>query len=189
MNRCDYLKPLHYQRKTNTLLSMIVDNNRFLWILALCFFVTACSSTDPSRQDSSVVDQPGAVNASTKVLVFSKTTGFRHNSIESGIAAINNLGTTNGFAVDATEDGSEFTSANLAQYDAVIFLNTNGIDVLNADQKLAFENYIQQGGGYVGIHSAAATEYEWPWYGELVGAYFDDHPEPQTAEVLVTIKD
>lgn len=118
------------------------------------------------------------------VLVFSKTAGFRHASIPDGIAAIEALGAEHGFGVDATEDASQFTVENLANYDAVIWLSTTG-DVLDAEQEAAFESYIQSGGGYVGIHAASDTEYDWAWYGELVGAYFASHPSPQTATVDV----
>src|SRR5882762_8134491 len=110
-----------------------------------------------------------------RVLVFSKTTGFRHNSIPNGIAAIQKLGQENGFAVDATEDAAAFTWKNLARYSAVVFLSTTG-DVLNPAQQDVFERYIQAGGGYVGVHSATDTEYDWPWYGRLAGAYFNGHP-------------
>ena len=120
-----------------------------------------------------------------KVLVFSKTSGFRHDSIDEGIAAIQQLGTQNGFTVDATEDATQFNTTNLAQYDAVVFLSTTG-DVLNIEQQDAFERYIGGGGGYVGIHSAADTEYDWAWYGEMLGgAYFQSHPANQTATVNV----
>ena len=71
-----------------------------------------------------------------------------------------------------------------AGYDAVVFLSTTG-DVLTPEQQAAFEGYIRNGGGYVGIHSAADTEYDWAWYGGLVGAYFLSHPEPQDATLLV----
>nr|WP_239160435.1 ThuA domain-containing protein [Virgisporangium ochraceum] len=118
------------------------------------------------------------------VLVFSKTAGFRHDSIPAGIAAIQDLGATNGFSVSTTEDSAAFNDENLAQYDAVIWLSTTG-DVLDLTQQAAFERYIQAGGGYVGIHSASDTEYQWPWYGELVGAYFTSHPANQTATVKV----
>lgn len=118
------------------------------------------------------------------VLVFSKTAGFRHDSIADGIAAIQALGRENGFAVDATEDAGRFTDADLASYQAVIFLNTTG-DVLAAEQERAFERYIRGGGGFVGIHAAADTEYGWAWYGDLVGAYFDSHPAIQEAEIHV----
>ena len=114
------------------------------------------------------------------VLVFTKTAGFRHDSIADGIADLRK----NGFAVEATEDAGRFTDEGLAPYRAVIFLNTTG-DVLAADQERAFERYIRGGGGFVGIHSAADTEYGWAWYGDLVGAYFDSHPAIQQAQVQV----
>lgn len=122
-----------------------------------------------------------------KVLVFSKTAGFRHSSIDEGIAAIQQLATDNGFIVDATEDATQFTTENLAQYAAVIFLSTTG-DVLNASQQAAFEQYIQAGGGFIGIHAASDTEYDWPWYGGLVGAYFDNHP-PGTTQATIEVAD
>ena len=111
----------------------------------------------------------------SRVLVFSKTAGFRHSSIGVGIAAVRKIGQENGFSVDATEDAGAFTSKNLARYRAVVFLNTTG-DVLDAAQQDDFERYIQAGGGYVGIHSATDTEYDWPWYGRLAGAWFNGHP-------------
>ena len=122
--------------------------------------------------------------AAFDVLVFSRTTGFRHDSIDEGVAAIQQLGAANDFTVTATEDPATFTAANLAPYEAVIFLSTTG-DVLNAPQQTAFEQYIAAGHGFVGIHSAADTEYDWLWYGGLVGAYFDSHPAIQSATVKV----
>src|SRR5918993_525589 len=119
-----------------------------------------------------------------KILLFSKTAGFRHGSIPAGIQAIQQLGVTEGFAVDTTEDGASFTDANLEQYDAVVFLSTTG-DVLTTEQQAAFERYIQAGGGYAGVHAASDTEYDWPWYGQLVGAYFQGHPADQNADVKV----
>ena len=110
-----------------------------------------------------------------RVLVFSKTAGYRHASIPNGIAAIKKLGQENGFAVDATEDPAAFTEKNLRRYATVVFLSTTG-DVLDAAQQDDFERYLQAGGGYVGIHSATDTEYDWPWYGRLAGAYFTSHP-------------
>ncbi len=109
-------------------------------------------------------------------LIFSKTAAFRHvECIPSGTVAIAQMAQRNGFTVDATEDAGAFNDANLADYDVVIFLCTTG-DVLNGAQQTAFEHYIQGGGGYAGIHSASDTEYDWSWYGGLVGAYFRDHP-------------
>ncbi|HCT76324.1 MAG TPA: hypothetical protein DGG94_15470, partial [Micromonosporaceae bacterium] len=120
----------------------------------------------------------------TKVLVFSKTAGFRHSSIPNGIAAIQQLGAANGFSVTATEDANQFTTSNLAQYQAVVWLSTTG-DVLNATQQTAFQSYIGAGGGFVGVHAAADTEYDWAWYGGLVGAYFSSHPATQQASIRV----
>ncbi|MEU5670177.1 ThuA domain-containing protein, partial [Micromonospora sp. NPDC047753] len=127
---------------------------------------------------------PASAAPLTKVLVFSKTAGFRHSSIPNGIAAIQQLGSANGFTVTSTEDAAQFTTSNLAQYQAVVFMSTTG-DVLNASQQTAFESYIAAGGGYVGVHAAADTEYSWPWYGQLVGAYFDSHPAIQNATVRI----
>ncbi len=117
-------------------------------------------------------------------LVFSKTTGFRHDSIPQGIAAIKALGADHGFAVDSTEDAVRFTDVELARYKVVVFLSTTG-DILDDGQKAAFERYIRAGGGFVGIHSASDTEYQWAWYGRLVGAYFASHPEIQRATVRI----
>ncbi|MBP6826333.1 MAG: ThuA domain-containing protein [Saprospiraceae bacterium] len=110
-----------------------------------------------------------------RVLVFSKTAGFRHTSIEPGRTAIVQLGREKGFSTDTTEDASVFNEENLKRYTCVIWLSTTG-NVLDAQQQNAFERYIQAGGGYVGIHAASDTEYDWPWYGKLVGGWFDNHP-------------
>ena len=111
-----------------------------------------------------------------RVLVFHETAGFTHGSqITAGIQMIQELGVSNGFDVDVAPDSSAFTAASLAQYGAVVFLNTTG-DVLDATEQAAFEQYVQAGGGFVGIHSAADTEYAWPFYGQLMGAWFLQHP-------------
>ncbi len=118
------------------------------------------------------------------VLVFSKTAGFRHGSIPVARTAIEQLGAANGFSVTLTEDASDFNDSFLAQYEAVVWLSTTG-NVLDEAQQSAFERYIQAGGGYVGVHAASDTEYDWPWYGGLVGAYFNGHPAQQTATIKV----
>jgi type 1 glutamine amidotransferase len=120
-----------------------------------------------------------------RALIFSKTAAFRHTEcIPQGTARIAQMSVRYGFDVDATENAALFTDENLAKYDVVIFLCTTG-DVLNATQQAAFERYIQAGGGYAGIHSASDTEYDWPWYGGLVGAYFRNHPQIQVATMNV----
>jgi type 1 glutamine amidotransferase len=123
-----------------------------------------------------------AQQARYSVLVFSRTTGFRHDSIPDAIAAVRALGDQHGFLVDATEDPSVFTDATLAGYSAVIFLLTTG-HILESSQQAAFERYIQAGNGFVGVHSAADTEYDWSFYGGLVGAYFASHPDIQSASI------
>ena len=123
-----------------------------------------------------------------KVLVFSKTVAFKHASIPAGISAIQKLGLENGFAVDTTKNAALFTDENLEQYSAVIFLSTTG-NVLDQYQEAAFERYIQAGGGYVGIHAAADTEYDWGWYNDLAGAQFLSHPKGMpTADFIIKDK-
>lgn len=117
---------------------------------------------------------------SPKILVFSGTTGFRHKSIEAGKIALLKIGSEKNWKVDTTEDATLFTESNLKKYHAIVFLNTTG-NILNDEQQIAFQKYIQAGGGFVGIHSATDTEYDWPWYNNLAGAFFESHPKPQTA--------
>jgi cytochrome c len=122
------------------------------------------------------------------VLVFTRTAGFRHDAIEPGVEAIRALGSANGFTVTQTEDAGSFSDAGLAPHDVVIFLSTTG-DVLDGSQQAAFERYIRAGGGWVGVHAATDTEYDWPWYAQLIGngAFFRSHPAIQTAVVNVEV--
>ncbi|SEI37705.1 cytochrome c [Dyadobacter koreensis] len=125
------------------------------------------------------------------ILVFSKTASFRHASIDAGKKALSKLATEKGFTTSFTEDAAQFSDKNLQKYNAVLFLNTTG-DVLSDQQQIAFERYIQAGGGYVGVHAATDTEYGWAWYGKLAGAYFLDHPmtpsNVQNGKFIVTKK-
>lgn len=123
--------------------------------------------------------------AEPRVLVFSKTAGFRHDSIADGIAAIRRLGQENRFAVEASEDASLFREGSLGSYAAVLFLNTTG-DVLDAAEQQGLEAFVRSGKGFIGVHSASDTEYGWPWYGALVGAYFRSHPAIQPADIRVS---
>ncbi len=136
--------------------------------ILLIFLLSACTS----------------FNSSKRVLLFSKTEGYVHESIADAWTAVNDLGIKNGFSVDATEDAAMFTDENLQQYDAVIFLNTSG-DVLDWPQRIAFRRYIEAGGGFVGVHGATTSLKDWPWYMDMVGAEFDQHPEPQKATLKV----
>jgi cytochrome c len=151
-------------------------------IWACACFVGACGLFTGTGGAATPAATPAP--GSFSVLVFTKTAGFRHGSIDAGVAAIRELGAAHGFSVTHTEDAAVFSDEGLAGHRAVIFLLTSG-DVLGDGQQAAFERYIRAGGGYAGVHSASDTEYDWPWYGGLVGAYFADHPAIQPAELLV----
>jgi cytochrome c len=128
-------------------------------------------------------------NKEIRILIFSKTAGFRHGSIPTGIEAIKRLGLQHHIIVDTTENASAFHKENLKRYNAVVFLNTTG-DVLNPEQQSNFERFIQAGGGYVGIHAAADTEHDWPWYGRLSGARFAGHPnDPNVQKGMFCVLD
>jgi type 1 glutamine amidotransferase len=118
------------------------------------------------------------------LLVFSRTLGYRHDSIPAGVQALTKLAADRGWSLLATEDATKFSDPGLAAYNAVVFLSTTG-DVLDDAQQSAFERFIRSGRAFIGIHSASDTEYDWPWYGGLVGAYFREHPAVQSAEITV----
>jgi cytochrome c len=159
-------------------------------LVSLTAIVLACHSREVTAPEVCATSNGAATAASGpphapfRVLVFSRTTGYRHGSIPAGIAAIQVLGAFNNFGVDATEDPAAFTDVNLARFDAVIFLSTTG-DVLDDAQQAAFERYIRAGHGFVGVHSASDTEYGWPWYHALLGATFASHPALQQGSVIV----
>lgn len=130
----------------------------------------------------------GGESKEKRILLFTKTKGYRHSSIAPAKNAVLKLASENGFIADTTEMDSVFTDAILNKYSAVVFINTTG-DVLNHRQEIALERFIQAGGGFAGIHAASDTEYDWGWYGELVGGYFNGHPEIQNAKLRVHNKD
>jgi type 1 glutamine amidotransferase len=136
------------------------------------------------------LEEPPAADRLDNVLVFTRTTGFRHPSIEPGVEAVRRLAGENGFAIQRTENPEDFNDDNLARFDVVVWLNTDS-EVLNDGARRAFERYIRGGGGWVGVHAASASEYDWAWYGQLLGgaAYFRGHPAVQPAQVQVEIAD
>jgi uncharacterized protein len=142
-------------------------------ILALILFSLFLSGGSPASKASDV-----------RMLVFTRTTGFRHDSIPAGAAALRQIAAESGIPMDATEDPSDFSEENLARYRAVVFLLTTG-EVLDSSQQTAFETWARAGGGFIGVHSASDTEYDWPFYGRLVGAYFAGHPAVQPGIVRV----
>jgi type 1 glutamine amidotransferase len=122
--------------------------------------------------------------APLRVLVFSRTTGFRHASIEEGVAALRAMGSGRGWVVEATEDPERFDADSLREIDVVVFLCTTG-NVLGPTEESAFEQWFRAGGGFVGVHSASDTEYDWPFYAGVIGAYFAGHPAIQPARLEV----
>ncbi|PSL01079.1 glucose/arabinose dehydrogenase [Haloactinopolyspora alba] len=154
-------------------------------VAALAVAVPSTIGQPPATAQEPVPQHEAGFDA----LVFSKTTNFYHESIPAGVAAIESLGEEHGFNVVVSDDSTMFTDETLAEFEVVIFNNTNSTpqagNLLGGDQRAAFERYIQAGGGFVGIHSASGTERDWPWYGELVGAFFASHPAVQELEVEV----
>lgn len=137
------------------------------------------------------------IQSDRALLVFSKTAGYRHGSIDAAVPAITALAEGREASVHATEDASFFTDANLERFGAVVFVNTTG-PVLDGEQQAAFERYIRNGGGYVGIHAASdifpfpppgMPIDEWEWYNRLVGTVFASHPEQQEASLIVVDPD
>ncbi|MEH6703226.1 MAG: ThuA domain-containing protein [Galbibacter orientalis] len=158
----------------------------FSFIL-LIFIGCKENSSANNKSEADFAIQKEEVASEEHVLVFTKTAGFRHKSIEAGVALIKKLGKENHFYVDHTEDSLQFSTENLKKYDMVMFLSTT-LDVLGDAEQDAFKKYIQQGGSFMGIHAASDTEYTWPWYGKLVGAYFENHPSG-TPEATIKVLD
>jgi len=117
------------------------------------------------------------------VLVFSKTSGFRHNSISAGLKMMSDLAQERKWVLTATENADLFTPEFLKTFDVVVFLNPTQ-DVLNEQQQKDFEAFMNTGKGFVGIHAATDCEYDWAWYGQLTGAYFKTHPRGQVGTVI-----
>ena len=169
------------------------------YVLLCSLVLLACSESTEIEPDSGPIDdeavdedtneeEPEEGSKTNSLLVFTKTEGFRHGSIEKGVATLKELGEANDFTITETDDGADFTPENLEKYALVVFLSTTG-DVLNNAQQNAFEAYIAAGGSFMGIHSATDTEYDWPWYGQLVGAYFNGHPSIQDARMTILKND
>jgi hypothetical protein len=119
-----------------------------------------------------------------KALLVTTTRGFHHESIHAGVIAIQQLGAKHFFQVDILEDNNNLSDKYLANYQVLIFLNTTG-DIFNDQQQKIIEKFIQSGKGFMGIHSASDTEYDWPWYTQLVGRMFHIHPAIQSARLNV----
>lgn len=120
---------------------------------------------------------------SDRILVFTKTRGYAHASIPAGVEAMKEIAAKLNVEMDTTSNVQLFTSENLKLYSALVFISTNG-SVLNEEQRTAFKEYINSGGGFMGVHGASAGARTWPWYQEMVGASFSSHPEPKEGVLL-----
>jgi cytochrome c len=140
----------------------------------------SAGSSDPGGTGG----EAGGAGDPVSILVFSKTGGYPHVSIPAGIAALTSMANTEGWQLTATADAGTFTDTGLSGFDVLLFFNTSD-EVLDVDQQAAFERYIRTGKSFVGIHSASATESDWLFYRELVGAHFREHPDVQTASITV----
>ncbi|WP_073124288.1 ThuA domain-containing protein [Reichenbachiella agariperforans] len=120
-----------------------------------------------------------------KVLIFSKTNGWRHPSIEKGQSALGEWADEQNWNLTLSEDSLDISVDNLKGVDVLLFLNTTG-DVLGEQEQEALVWYISQGGGFVGVHSAVDTEMQWPWFRQMIGARFKNHPKVQEARSTVS---
>lgn len=154
----------------------IQTKKTILFSLLIIFTLINCKTKQPN------IVATVSKKAETSVLVFSKTNGWRHKSIPDGITAIKKIGLENGIKIETTEDSLAFNYQNLKKYKTIIFLNTTG-NILNDQQEKDFQKFINEGGGFVGIHAATDTEYNWPFYAEMIGAQFESHPKQQKATV------
>ena len=163
---------------------------RFQLSISLLFlFSSLLLQCQPSNDEKENTDPPAEVVEIAKILVFTKTAGFRHQSIEKGVSTLRSMGSANSFEITQSEDAAIFEFEGLDDFDLIIFLSTT-MDILNPQQEMAFKSFINQGGSFMGIHAATDTEYGWPWYGELVGAYFQSHPNnPNVREAVLDVLD
>ncbi len=117
-----------------------------------------------------------------QLLIFSGTTGYRHQSIPAGINAVTELAAKRGLKVVASEDPAVFSSSNLRRFKAVVLLSCTTdpkkpeSEWLVGDRRTALQQYVRGGGAIVAIHAAADSHYNWPWYSRLIGARFARHP-------------
>jgi type 1 glutamine amidotransferase len=148
---------------------------RQAWLIVALACVCAC------RNSSSAPTTPTPAGPTVRVLMLTATAGFRHDSIATARDVMNTLG----FAVTATEDLGRFTTAGLSDVDVIMFALTSGELPFTAAQRTALIDAVNGGKGFIGIHSATDTLYDFPEYGRLVGAYFKEHPWTQPARVLV----
>jgi type 1 glutamine amidotransferase len=124
----------------------------------------------------------------TKILIFNKANGFVHKSIEAGTEAIISLQETYPFTITTSNDSLVFRDSILTNYDVILFMSTSGV-IFDDEGRVAFQKFIRDGGGFVGVHGASTTEYDWAWFGKMIGNHFDDHPKIQKAKLQILKND
>lgn len=154
-------------------------------LVVLC--LAACGSSAPTTATAPAAARPPSgtdAPMTRRVLYLTQSAGYRHDVLPLSIQIVQDLGRQSGFDVTATEDSSSVSREGLSRYDAVVFF-TSGELPMRDDQKSALLDFIRSGKGFVGIHSATDTFYQWPEYGDLIGAYFDGHPWHQDVGLRV----
>lgn len=144
-------------------------------VALICFSIVALGCQ--AQNDKPDFEKP------INVLVFTKTVGFRHESISSGLKMLYDHSKKQNWVITATENSQLLRDDFLSNFDVAVFLNPTGDAICDAGQA-AFEKWMDSGKGFVGIHAAADFEYDWPYYGKLCGAYFKTHPASQEATVV-----
>ena len=173
----DYAEPVRYDAPMKTSSTQL----RSGWhgcVVALVLTIAGCSGESGKQTPAAeVLPTTAAAPVATpgRILVFTRTTGFRHDSIPTAVALLRSLAAESGLQVEHSEDASLFRDDNLRRYRAVVFASTTG-NILDPAQRAALQGFIRNGGGYLGVHAAADTEYSSPWYGELIVARFASHP-------------
>jgi len=128
------------------------------------------------------------------VLVYSGSTGFRHESIPAGVEAVKAIATKAGYVVEATEDPEVFTKEKLKAFKAIVFVSTTTdpkkpeSEWFVGEKRDALQSFLKDGKGIVALHAAGDSHYHWPWYGKMIGGYFERHPKG-TPKATVTVVD
>jgi uncharacterized protein len=150
---------------------VIVNRYGIVLVLVLCLAVASLAQ----RTDVKGI----------QVLLYTKNgKGYVHENIPSAIGSIKKIGEQNGFTVTATEDPSVFTTENLKKFTLLLFASTNNDVFDNDEQRLAFRQYIEAGGGFVGLHSVVGTERNWKWFKMMLGGTFAWHPKFQKYRII-----
>src|SRR5262245_26438671 len=146
--------------------------------LAIIAIGVACSSASPTQPSTA---QP------IRVLMLTATAGYRHDSIPIARSTMAEIASRQGYIVNATESLADINASSLSSTNVLMFALTTGELAFDASQKDAIVRFVEGGGGFIGVHSAADTLYGWPDYGRIVGAYFKEHP--WTRQGTVTVED